>query len=169
MLTCSQVAFQPTGLLLSYSNQLSSNRTKNTATNIVQTQWCMSNVRADLLILKKKHNRWYQNVNCRAVLLLCIACRDTYKWEMSGVCKNFKPLWKFHTSLKNLNQFKKIQTKEKISTTTYIMSIQSEMSESVANLYFTGSTGQQQNLVQRPAQGFAQQPKGKVLCEWRGT
>ena len=49
------------------------------------------------------------------------------------------------------------------------MSIQSEMSKSVANLYFTGSTGQQQNPVQRPAQGFAQQPKGKVLCEWRGT
>ena len=45
------------------------------------------------------------------------------------------------------------------------MSIQSEMSKSVANLYFTGSTGQQQNPVQRPAQEFAQQPKGKVLCE----
>ena len=65
--------------------------------------------------------------------------------------------------------FKKIQTKEKIWTTAYVMSIQSEMSKSVANLYFTGSTGQQQNPVQRPAQGFAQQPKGKVLCEWRGT
>ena len=49
------------------------------------------------------------------------------------------------------------------------MSMQSEMSKSVANLYFAGSTGQQQNPVQRPAQGFAQQPKGKVLCEWRGT
>ena len=40
---------------------------------------------------------------------------------MRDVFKNFKPVWKFHTSLKNLNQFKKIQTKEKIWTTTYNM------------------------------------------------
>ena len=83
---------------------------------------------------------------------------------MSGVCKNFKPLWKFHPSLKKFKPKKKFELQHII-----IMSIQSEMSKSVANLYFTGSTGQQQNPVQRPAQGFAQQPKGKVLCEWRGT
>ena len=40
---------------------------------------------------------------------------------MRDVFKNFKPVWKFHTSLKNLNQFKKIQTKEKIWTTTYTL------------------------------------------------
>ena len=33
--------------------------------------------------------------------------------RVSSVFKNFKPVWKFHTSLKNSNQFKKIQTKEK--------------------------------------------------------
>ena len=52
---------------------------------------------------------------------LKVLCLQRYKsMRMSGVLKNFKPFWKFHTSLKNLNQFKKIQTKQEIWTTTYV-------------------------------------------------
>ena len=40
-------------------------------------------------------------------------CRDPNKREWVVCFKNFKPVWKFHTSLKNLSQFKKIKAKKK--------------------------------------------------------
>ena len=46
--------------------------------------------------------------------------------KMRGEFKSFKPVWKFHTSLKNLNWFKNIWT------TTYIFQ------SAIRNYFFLG-------------------------------